>query len=38
VNVDDCIADCHPQRITSTKCRKNTVVSPNDGHIVGRNM
>ena len=23
---------------TSTKCRKNTVVSPDDGHIVARNM
>ena len=27
-----------PQRITSTKCRINTVVSTDDGHIVGRNM
>jgi hypothetical protein len=25
-------------RITSTKCRKNTVVSPDDEHIVARNM
>jgi len=25
-------------RITSTKCRINTVVSPDDGHIVARNM
>ena len=24
--------------ITSTKCRINTVVSPDDGHIVARNM
>ena len=30
--------DRHPHRITSTKCRKNTVVSPDDGHIVARNM
>jgi len=28
----------HPYRITSTKCRINTVVSPDDGHIVARNM
>jgi hypothetical protein len=33
-----CIPDSHPYRITSTKCRKNTVVSPDDGHIVARNM
>jgi len=33
-----CISDSHPHRITSTKCRKNTVVSPYDGHIVARNM
>jgi hypothetical protein len=25
-------------RITSTKCGINTVVSPDDGHIVARNM
>jgi len=28
----------HPHRITSTKCYLNTVVSPDDGHIVTRNM
>jgi len=33
-----CISDSHPYRITSTKCRKNTVVSPDDGPIVARNM
>ena len=33
-----CIPDSHPYRITSTKCRINTVVSPDDGHIVARNM
>ena len=32
------IPDSHPHRITSTKCRKNTVVSSDDGHIVARNM
>ena len=32
------IPDNHPHRITSTKCRINTDVSPDDGHIVARNM
>jgi hypothetical protein len=31
------IPDSHPHRITSNKCRINTVVSPDDGHIVARN-
>jgi len=33
-----CIPDSHPYKITSIKCRINTAVSPDDGHIVGRNM
>jgi hypothetical protein len=33
-----CIPDSHPHRITSTKCHKNTIVSPGDGPIVARNM
>jgi len=33
-----CIPDGHPYRMPSTKCRINTVVSPDDGHIVDRNM
>jgi len=32
------IPDSHPYRITSTKCRINTVVSPDDGHIVTQNV
>jgi hypothetical protein len=32
------IPDSHPHRITSTKCRINTAVSPDDGHTVARNM
>ena len=32
------IPDSHPHRITSTKCRKNTAVSPDDGPTVARNM
>ena len=30
--------DSHPHRITSEKCHVNTVVSPDDGHTVTRNM
>jgi len=33
-----CIPDSQPHRITSTKCRISTVVSPDDGHTVARNM
>jgi len=33
-----CKPDSHPYRITNTKYRINTVVSPDDGHIVTRNM
>jgi hypothetical protein len=32
------ILDSHPYRVTSTKYRINTVVSPDDGHIVARNV
>ena len=32
-----CIPDIHPYRLTSNKCHINTVISPNDGHIVARN-
>ena len=33
-----CVPDSHPYRITSTKCRINTVISPDDGRIVVRNI
>ena len=33
-----CIPDSYPHRITSTKCLIDTVISPDDGHIVARNM
>jgi len=33
-----CIPDSHPYRITSTKFCIITFVSPDDGHIVARNM
>jgi hypothetical protein len=28
----------HSHRVTNTKCRIDTVISPDDGHIVTRNM
>jgi hypothetical protein len=37
-NIPPGIPDSNPHRITGTKCRINTVVSPDVGHIVGRNM
>jgi hypothetical protein len=33
-----CIPDSHPYRITNTKCRVDTVISPDYGHMVARNM
>ena len=38
--MDDCLVctDSHPYRITSSKCRINTVGSPDDGHILAWNM
>jgi hypothetical protein len=33
-----CIPDSHPHRVTNTKCRIDAVISPDDGHIVARNM
>ena len=29
-----CIPDGHPHRVTNTRCRIDTVISPDDGHIV----
>jgi hypothetical protein len=37
VFITPCITNSHPHRITSTKSRINTIVSPDDGHIVARN-
>ena len=28
--------DSHPYRVTNTKCRIYTVISPDDGHIVAQ--
>jgi len=33
-----CIPDGHPHRMTNTRCRTDTVISPDDGHVVARNM
>jgi hypothetical protein len=33
-----CKADSHPHRVTNTKCRIDTVISPDDGHTVARSM
>jgi hypothetical protein len=33
-----CITDHNTHRVTSTKCHKNIVISPDDDHIVARNM
>jgi len=30
--------DSHPHRVTNTKCRTYTVISPDDGHILAQNM
>ena len=32
------LPDSYPYSLTSTKCRIDTVISPDDGHIVARNM
>jgi len=34
----ECKPGSHPHIETNTKCSQNTVVSPDDGHIVARNM
>jgi hypothetical protein len=36
--IPPCITDSHPHRLTSTKRCINTVVSPDDGHIVAWNV
>ena len=33
-----CIPDSHLYRVKNTRCRIGTVFSPDDGHIVARNM
>ena len=33
-----CIPDSHLYRVTNTRCRIDTVFSPDDGHNVARNI
>ena len=33
-----CIPDSHLYRVTNTRSRIGTIFSPDDGHIVARNM
>jgi len=33
-----CLPDSHPYSVTSTKRRIQTAISPDNGHIVARNM
>jgi len=39
--IDDrlvCTPDGHLYRVTYTRCRTDTIKSPDDGHMVARNM
>jgi hypothetical protein len=36
--IPPCTPDSHPYIVTSTKCGINKVISPDDGHIVARNL
>ena len=38
VTVYPCIPDSHLYRVTNTRCRIGKVFSPDDGHIVARNI
>jgi len=38
IYICSCIPDSHPHRTITTKCRKNTAISPDDGPMVARNM
>ena len=36
--VQTCIPDCHLYRLTYTRCRINTIDSPDEEHLAARNM
>ena len=36
--IPPCIPDSYPHSVTNTKCCIDTVISPDDGHIVARNV
>ena len=33
-----CTQDGHLHRVTYTRCRNDTIISPDDGHVAARNM
>ena len=37
-DIPSCILDSHLYTVTNTSCRIGTVFSPDDGHILARNM
>ena len=37
-SIQTCIPDGHLHRVTYTRCRTDTIDSPDDGHITVRNM
>jgi len=37
-SIQACIPDGHLYRVTYTRCRIDTIVSPDDEHMVARNM
>jgi hypothetical protein len=37
-SIQTCIPHGHPHRVTYTRCRIDTINSPDDGHIADRNM
>ena len=36
--IPHCLPDSNPHTVTNTKCRIDTVIPPDDGHIVARSM
>jgi len=36
--IPPCIPDSHLYTLANTRCRIGTIFSPDDGHIVARNM
>jgi len=36
--IPTCIPDGHLRRVTYTRCRIDTINSPDDGHMAARNM
>ena len=36
--IDDLLPECYLHRVTCTRCRIDTINSPDDGHIAALNM